>query len=248
MSRLIAHLIAHRGQKFTFPENTLESIQAAIACGASAVEFDVQMTADHVPVICHDINLLNTAGVDINIARTNYADLKTISVGEPERFADKYQSVTLPCLQDIVSLLKEAPHVSVFVDLKTESFAEFGTELFLEKVNIQLEPIRDRCVVIADNFQALITLKKQTSIAIGWIIRRWDASDFKKALLSDVDFLVINHKYCDEQRHDFANDRWQWVIYETSDPDKAVALFKQGISFVETNDICTMLKQLPEYK
>lgn len=244
----MSRLIAHRGQKSNFPENTLESIQAAIACGATAVEFDVQMTADHVPVICHDMTLLKTAGVDINITENTYADLKNISVGEPKRFADKYQSVTLPSLQSMVAILKETPHVMVFIELKDESIAVFGIERFLKQVITQLELIQDQCVVIADDLQALLTLKKQTSIPIGWIIHRWADTDLGQAKQSEVDYLIINHKYCHGQDHDFAADNWTWIMYETCDPDKAVALFEQGIRFVETNDICYMLKQLPEYK
>jgi len=244
----MSRLVAHRGQKSSFPENTLESIQQAIACGATAVEFDVQMTVDHVPVVCHDMSLLKTAGVDINIAEMNYADLKEVSVGEPSRFTDKYQSVTLPSLQNMVAVLKATPHVRVFVELKDESIAVFGIARFLKQVITQLEPIQDQCVVIADDLQALITLKKQASIPIGWIIHRWADTDLKKAKQCDVDYLIINYKYCNEQVHDFTADNWDWVMYETCDPDKAAALFKQGIRFVETDDICSMLKQLPEYK
>ena len=85
----MSRLVAHRGQPFTFPENTLESIQQAISCGASAVEFDVQMTADHVPVISHNSSLLKTAGIDLNITKAKYTDLKGICVGEKSRFAEQ---------------------------------------------------------------------------------------------------------------------------------------------------------------
>jgi glycerophosphodiester phosphodiesterase len=37
-----------------FRENTLKSFQRAVACGASFLEFDVQVTKDGVPVIWHD--------------------------------------------------------------------------------------------------------------------------------------------------------------------------------------------------
>ncbi len=234
-------LIAHRGQNSTFPENTLESIQAAIECGATAVEFDVQMSADYVPVVCHDISLLRTAGVDINIAKTKYVDLKKISVAERKRFADKFQFISLPALQDMVSLLKVSPKVRVFVELKDESIEAFGKELFLEKVMSQLQTIQAQCVVIANDLQVLTALKKQQSISVGWIIHRWEEADLKKAEHCKVDFLVINHKYYQGQSHAFAKDSWRWVMYETSDPDKAIELLKQGVHLVETNDICAML-------
>jgi len=244
----MSRLLAHRGQKFSFPENTLESIHEAIACGAMAVEFDVQMTADYVPVICHDATLLNTAGVDINITEVNYADIQNISVGEPVRFAKKYQAVTLPSLQAMVAMLKNSPQVIVFVELKSESIDVFGIECLLKQVITQLEPIKQHCVVIADNLQVLLSLKQQTSILIGWIIHRWSDNNLTLAKQSEIDYLVINHKYCIGRSHDFTADSWDWVMYEISDPDKALALFDKGVDFVETDNICFMLKQLPEDK
>ena len=49
----------HRGAMALRPENTLPSFQEAIRAGADFIEFDIQVTRDHVPVISHDpvINL-----------------------------------------------------------------------------------------------------------------------------------------------------------------------------------------------
>ena len=240
----MSQLVAHRGQKLTFPENTLESIQQAINCGATAIEFDVQMTADHVPVICHDSTLLKTAGIDINITKTNYADLKDINVGEKSRFAEQYPSVTLPSLQDMVTMLSETPQVMAFVELKDESLEAFGIKCFVKQVSSQLAPIQQHCAVIADNLQALISLREELTVPVGWIIHRWHENDLKLANQNEVDYMVINHKLCKAHDYDFAADNWHWIVYETSDADKALALFDQGIDFVETNNICSMLKQL----
>jgi len=240
----MSQLVAHRGQKLTFPENTLESIQQAIYCGATAIEFDVQMTADHVPVICHDSSLLKTAGIDINITKTNYADLKEINVGEKSRFAEQYLSVTMPSLQDMVTMLSETPHVMAFVELKDESLEVFGVKCFVKQVISQLAPIQQHCTVIADNLQALISLRQEFAVPVGWIIHRWHEDDLKLANQNEVDYMVINHEYCTAHDYDFAADNWHWMVYETSDANKAQALFDQGVDFVETNNICSMIKQL----
>ncbi|KAK4544465.1 hypothetical protein LTR36_004356 [Oleoguttula mirabilis] len=47
-------------------ENTLDSFVAAASLGASYVEFDVQMTKDHVPVIYHDF-LVSETGADVPV-------------------------------------------------------------------------------------------------------------------------------------------------------------------------------------
>ena len=244
----MSSIVAHRGQQATFPENTLEGVQEAIRCGARAVEFDVQMSADHIPVVCHDVNLLRTAGIDMDITQNRYADMQTISVGEPSRFSEQYASVTLPSLQNVINQLTDIPDVLAFVELKDESIDVFGIDNFIEPVIKQLLPIKDHCIVIADNLQALIRLKQDAGLPVGWIIHRWDEDDFRLAKQQHLDYLVINHKYFPEQQHDFSSDPWQWVIYETRNPDKAVRLFEQGAAFVETDDACQLLNRLPGYK
>lgn len=47
-------IVAHRGFAKVFPENTLTAVQKAFDAGADAVEVDVAMSADLVPMIMHD--------------------------------------------------------------------------------------------------------------------------------------------------------------------------------------------------
>jgi len=244
----MARLVAHRGQSLFFPENTIESIQAAINCGAKAVEFDVQMTADGVPVISHDLSLLKTAGIDTKISEINYADVQKISVNETARFGERYQFISLPSLQDMVSLLKDSPQVMAFVELKEDSRKIFGSDDFLKPVIAQLEPIQNRCVLIADNLQVLIASRKNASFPVGWIIHHWDTDSLKQARLNAVEYMVIDHENCEGVKHDYASDDWEWVMYRTCDVNKATDLFNQGVQYVESNDICSMLNQMPEYQ
>ncbi len=48
------HRIAHRGGGTLAPENTIAAIRAGLAHRYRAVEFDVMLTADDVPVLMHD--------------------------------------------------------------------------------------------------------------------------------------------------------------------------------------------------
>nr|POE72216.1 glycerophosphodiester phosphodiesterase gde1 [Quercus suber] len=67
-------VIGHRGlgknmatkTSLQLGENTMESFVQAASLGASYVEFDVQMTKDHVPVIYHDF-LVSETGVDVPV-------------------------------------------------------------------------------------------------------------------------------------------------------------------------------------
>ncbi|MEV0176896.1 glycerophosphodiester phosphodiesterase [Streptomyces sp. NPDC050803] len=49
--------VAHRGDPYRFRENTLDSLRSALRRGADAVEVDVRVTRDGVPVLLHDETL-----------------------------------------------------------------------------------------------------------------------------------------------------------------------------------------------
>ncbi|MFE1311585.1 glycerophosphodiester phosphodiesterase [Streptomyces sp. NPDC058755] len=49
--------VAHRGAPYHFRENTLDSLRSALGLGADAVEIDVRLTRDGVPVLLHDETL-----------------------------------------------------------------------------------------------------------------------------------------------------------------------------------------------
>ncbi|NUP42747.1 MAG: glycerophosphodiester phosphodiesterase, partial [Streptomyces sp.] len=49
--------VAHRGDPYEYRENTLPSVRSALLKGADAVEVDVRLTRDGVPVLLHDRTL-----------------------------------------------------------------------------------------------------------------------------------------------------------------------------------------------
>ena len=54
---LLARIIAHRGASGDAPENTLAALSLAADHGASCVEIDVSISADHIPFVHHDDKL-----------------------------------------------------------------------------------------------------------------------------------------------------------------------------------------------
>ncbi|MEV0221097.1 glycerophosphodiester phosphodiesterase [Streptomyces sp. NPDC050704] len=49
--------VAHRGDPYRVRENTIDSLRSALQRGADAVEIDVRLTRDDVPVLLHDETL-----------------------------------------------------------------------------------------------------------------------------------------------------------------------------------------------
>ncbi|GGY81566.1 glycerophosphodiester phosphodiesterase [Streptomyces nitrosporeus] len=67
--------VAHRGDPYRARENTLASIRSAVARGADAVEIDVRVTRDGVPVLLHDSTLGRLWGHDVRVDRLTHREL-----------------------------------------------------------------------------------------------------------------------------------------------------------------------------
>ncbi|MFF4368789.1 glycerophosphodiester phosphodiesterase [Streptomyces sp. NPDC001594] len=79
MSTLTA--VGHRGDPYRVRENTLPSIGSAFARGADAVEVDVRLTRDGVPVLLHDETLERLWGHDVRLDAVTAAQLKELAGG-----------------------------------------------------------------------------------------------------------------------------------------------------------------------
>lgn len=77
--------IAHRGAAFEAPENSFEAFELAIDQGAQRIELDVQLTADGVPVVCHDLDTGRITARRLEISNTTWAELSELRLenGEP---------------------------------------------------------------------------------------------------------------------------------------------------------------------
>jgi len=74
-------IIAHRGESFIAPENTLAAINLAWQKGAKAVEIDIQLTLDKEIVVIHDYDTYRTGNAKKTIKKSLLNDLKKIDVG-----------------------------------------------------------------------------------------------------------------------------------------------------------------------
>ena len=116
-------LHGHRGARGLWPENTLAGFAGALALGVTAIEMDVALTADAVPVLSHDpfLDPLLTRDPDgswisspeIRLRDLDYADLAGFDVGrirpgsaQAEAFPEQraMDRVPMPRLEDVVAL------------------------------------------------------------------------------------------------------------------------------------------------
>ena len=76
-------VVAHRGASVEQPENTIEAFEASIDAGADAVEFDVRMTADDVPIVMHDPDVSRTSDGTGLVPELTLADIRRLRIQLP---------------------------------------------------------------------------------------------------------------------------------------------------------------------
>ena len=91
-------VFGHRGACGYLPENTMESFELGFELGCSAIEFDVVLTKDLVPVIRHDRDFSLTTDIatrrlsSVIVDDLNFSDLD--SVRAIERYPDRKDSTS----------------------------------------------------------------------------------------------------------------------------------------------------------
>ena len=235
-------LVAHRGYPKRFPENTLESIAAALKAGATFVEFDIQVTADGIPVLMHDVSLMRTTGQRGRIVNLSYDKIASFPANEPKRFGKRYRTVTIPRLTAAVELLRSTPHVTAMVELKVESLEAHGWEKVVKRVISDLEPILDQTVIISYDILALRCARAMGIKRVGWVMEKWSEASKAKATELVPDYLICNYTKLPKAPAPLWYGPWQWMVYEVTQPKLAMALAERGADLVETMAIGEMLK------
>jgi glycerophosphoryl diester phosphodiesterase len=97
-------IIAHRGFRTLFPENTLVAITGAFDLGADAVELDVRLTADGIPVLMHDATVDRTTNGTGQVSSLMLAQIERLDA------CSKFGHGTAPCPVPTLQSALQAAH------------------------------------------------------------------------------------------------------------------------------------------
>jgi glycerophosphoryl diester phosphodiesterase len=240
-------IIAHRGNAFEFPENTLEGLSSAVDLGVRHLEFDVQLTADLVPVLMHDAVLTRVANRPGSVHDLTAAALASIPVGEVSRLGERHANLRAPTLARFADALAGWPSVTAFVEVKRASLRRFGREAVLTRIADALAPVRERCVLISFDDVSLKILRQMTGARIGWVLSNYDEAARAAADSLAPQFLFVNLERLPATREPLWSGPWDWAIYEVRDLDTALDCRARGAKFVETMDVRGLLAAYQGY-
>ena len=150
----------HRGYCARYPENTLISFEAAIDLGVDAMEFDVWLSKDKVPVLMHDATAYKTAGVDRPLGEMTLAEIKALEPAYRKKFGEEFvgRGVEVPTLEELLQLCaRKCPDMILGVEIK--EFTEENVDLTVAL--LKQYGFFERCYFYAFNGRIIRYIKRQ---------------------------------------------------------------------------------------
>ena len=243
-------IIAHRGESYDAPENTLSAISLAWERGAEAVEVDVHLSSDNRVVVIHDPNTKRISGIDRKIKKQTINELKLLDAGAWKDL--KYMGERIPTLLEVI---KTVPYKkTLIIEIKSgKKLVPFLKEE-IEKSGIEKYQIE----IISFNYSALKLAKTILPDVTMLYLTELDYSWLSKALSPSVDELIKRAKIA------YLNGLNVWAgktlnknfiqkvkgaglllyVWTVNDPEIAKKLVSWGIDGITTDRAEWMTKKL----
>lgn len=182
--------IAHRGGAALMPENSLAAFRYAIALGADGAELDVQLSADSMAVVYHDLRLnsgytrdaqgrwldaVTPRIKDLPLARLRGFDIGRSRPGSPYAAAHSLQQAAdgehIPTLAEVVTLARSAPDFRLLVELKCDGSDDSADPIALADAALAVVEGADflsRAVFVGFDWRALVRVRQKQPLAEIW--------------------------------------------------------------------------------
>ena len=224
-------LVAHRGHPHHLPENSLSALRSALELGARWVEVDVQLSHDGTPHLYHDRDMQRLSGREGAVHELSDAELAATPLREAARLGEDSPTERIPTLRAAAELCATFEGVTLFVEVKRVAVEAFGVERVLAAVCEAMQASGQPWVLISFSLELLEACRRDPELPIGLILESW-AQQFEP----EAEALGAEYIFCNV-------DRWpaegpipdrSFVLYEVTDPDRALALHARGAQWIET--------------
>ncbi len=180
-------IAAHRGSSRLAPENTLAAFRRAVLDGADAIEFDVRLSRDGVPVVIHDAALGRTTTGRGFVRKHTLAELRRESAGA--WFDERFTPERIPTLEEV--LQEFSGRIALNIELKASRRER--SSLLVERVCSLTAHFRPEGILLTSfNHRLILEVRKRNSrLATGFLLHGWQTLRRRvSSSRADVDYVV----------------------------------------------------------
>jgi len=112
-------MIAHRGFRQVYVQNTLPALTSCFTQGADAVEFDVHVSSDGVPVVFHDGSVDTLTDGSGDIRSLSAATIAGLSYTQAA--GTQFAGVGIPTLEAVLSAVAERKFTKIYPEIKNST-------------------------------------------------------------------------------------------------------------------------------
>lgn len=212
-------VVAHRGASGYEPENTLRAVRRALEMGVDAVEVDVRLSRDGVPVVIHDETVDRTTDGRGLVGSMSVEELKRLDAGKGER---------IPLLNEVLEEVKG--RCILFVELKEERAAVPALE------SVEKAGMVDSVLFISFEQGVLATVKRLSPSSHVGLIYAKPSDGILAAKRLGCEFVLPHYRLATEKAVAFAHRVGLLVVaWTVDDPETALELKRRGVDGIASN-------------
>ena len=235
-------VFAHRGGGILAPENTLAGLRCGLEYGFHAVEFDVMLSKDGVPVLMHDPEFGRTVKGQGSVAAALFSDLQAMDAGgwHSARFAGE----AVPSYAEVVNFCRQN-HIFMNVEIKPAPGFEEATGRIVAETTLAL--LADVSVTDEQHlplfssfsFAALMAAKHAAPAIPRGVLMDTVVSDWKARLQeAGARALHTNHRHLNDAQVTRIKDAGYGVFcYTVNDTERAHEILRWGVDAFCTDRI-----------
>jgi len=232
--------LAHRGESFLAPENTLASIKQAWIHNADGVEIDVRLSKDNKIVVIHDANTRRTSRVSGKVKSLSLEFLKKLDFGIWK--GKNWLNERIPTLEEV---LKTVPHGKfVMIEIKSSIAILPMLNKLLQKTSFKNSQIK----LAGFGLKKMSFIKKALPQFEVYRIKRADRENIilnfyrlnrliKSSKKNNLDGVSLSYsRWIDKKKIDKIKAAGLKVyIWTVDNPSKALRLINSGIDGIISN-------------
>jgi glycerophosphoryl diester phosphodiesterase len=231
-------IFAHRGASVEMPENTMPAFSLAATQQADGIEFDIQMSADGVPMVIHDRTVDRTTDGSGKVGEMTAAVLGGLNAGTADNPAH------IPTLADVLDTFKD--RFLFNIEIKDEGWEDRGTERKVWEL-IEQFGVAEQVVVSSFDFWAVVRCRRimPAFVRLGYL---HELIDNRHHFAHSVLNLQADHPDAakvDETYMAWAKANQKMVnTWTVDDPTLAQKLVNLGVNTLITNKPAFLRQQL----
>jgi glycerophosphoryl diester phosphodiesterase len=236
----MTNFIAHRGESFIAPENTLAAIKLAWVHNADGVEIDVRLSKDNKIVVIHDANTKRTSGVPGKVKSLSSESLKKLDVGIWK--GKNWLNERIPTLEEVIETIPLGK--SLMVEIKS-SIAIFPS---LKKLLNKSSLNRSQIKLAGFGLKKMSLVKKAFPLYEVYRIKRVDRENIilnsyrlnrliKSSKKNNLDGVSLSYsRWIDKKKIGKIKSAGLKVyVWTVDNPSKALRLINSGIDGIISN-------------